>query len=137
LVPSQLVFLAALLVACDALSGHGLFVPKYQAMDQQPTAIMTGVLVVDDGCIWIESPESGRWLALWPTTISVSTGDPVRVNRYGVEVSEGEPITIGGGAYEEPQHVAFVEDLIGQSIPTECLEKYWLVTELLPEPLPE
>jgi hypothetical protein len=97
LVPSQLVFLAALLVACDALSGHGLFVPKYQAMDQQPTAIMTGVLVVDDGCIWIESPESGRWLALWPTTISVSTGDPVRVNRYGIEVSEGEPITVGGG----------------------------------------
>jgi hypothetical protein len=124
-----------LLAACQALSGDGVFVPQYRPLDQRPAGLHYGVLTVEDGCIWIASGGS-RWLALWPTTISVSTGQTVVVAQDGLEVREGDPITVGGGEYGTA-HFDFVEDLIGQTVPDECREMSWLVTELLPENWPE
>jgi hypothetical protein len=111
-----------------------LFVPQYNPMMQRSTAVLTGRLVVEEGCIWIQT-DTQRWLALWPTTIRIRTGEPLTVVGNCVEVAAGEQITVGGGGYE-PANVGFVEGLIRESIHKRCRGNAWLVTQLLPGPIP-
>jgi hypothetical protein len=105
-------------------------------MPQGPTALLTGTLSVEDGCIWIRA-HGERWLALWPWTVAVTANGALAVEGNGVRIVEGEEITVVGGEYnpvEMADQTEFVEDLIGQPVPQTCTGNAWLVTELLPEP---
>jgi hypothetical protein len=102
-------------------------------MPQRPMAVLTGTLTVADGCLWIEA-HGDRWLALWPTPVSVTGAESVTVEGDGVRVAEGDQITVVGGEYS-PEHQEYVEGLIGQAVPEACRGLSWLVVELLPEPI--
>ena len=121
----------AVLVSCQP----ALFVPRHGPMAQRPTAVLTGTLTVRDGCAWIVTPDE-RFLALWPSTFVVlAAGAGIAVSGNGVQVTVGDEVTVGGGEYP-PQQTDFVESLIDESVPEGCRHRYWLVTELLSEPLP-
>lgn len=112
-----------------------LFMPTHQFTASGPAALLDGTLVERDGCLWIETRERQRFLALWPTGYRVAAGSgTVTVLRNdGRPVAEvGRPITVGGGEYA-PHQEAFVQGLIGRPIPDACRgNKYWLVGEVLP-----
>ncbi|MEX0629643.1 MAG: hypothetical protein WEE67_04290 [Chloroflexota bacterium] len=121
-----------ILVSCQTIPGTTtLFVPRYEPLTERPTALLSGTLTIRDGCVWIVT-EFDRFLALWPSNYHVVAEDgSVAVSGDGVQVSAGDDVTAGGGEYP-PEQTPFVESLIGVSVPTDCRDRYWLVTQLQP-----
>jgi hypothetical protein len=89
--------------------------------------LLEGVLIEDDGCLWVEG-EGVRWLVLWPVGTSAVVEDyRIIVRNGGNEAVVGTPVTGGGGEYGENQY-RFVVSLIGEEVPTACRASgfYWL-----------
>lgn len=122
-----------LLGACVGLPSTDVYIPTYGPMNAYPTAEIQGTLVVDGGCLWIDSGQE-RSLVLWPEGTFVTEQDGGRVVREGGRtVPIGIPVQSGGGQYGEDNY-EFVVDLIGEEIPAPCQAAglYWLGYDLRP-----
>lgn len=103
------------------------YLPTYPSMEALPAAQVGGRLVLDDGCLWLETPEY-RALPLWPADSRVERdGDTlVVINSGGSRAEVGTDVIGGGGEYTA------VVELIGEEIPPACRgdDYYWLVYEV-------
>jgi len=113
------VLLALGLMLAAACSGppveEGLFFPTWDAGGAVPAAIVQGVLVEEDRCLFLEANGS-RALVVWEAGLGFeddslldSGGDPI--------ASVGETIHGGGGYFGDRGHI---EDLAGEPIPERC-----------------
>ena len=104
-----------------------VFLPTYGPMNGLPTALLSGRLVLRDGCIWIASA-GGEVLPLWPAGSRIEfEGGRLVVVHGGDRARVGTEVTGGGGEYG-PGNYAFVVELIGGEIPERCRGDgfYWL-----------
>jgi hypothetical protein len=105
------------------------YLPTYPSMEVLPAAQMGGRLVLEDGCLWLKTPEY-RALPLWPADSRVEReGDTVVVINSGRSRAEVGTDVIGGGGEYTAEHYDFVVELIGKEIPPACRGDgyYWLV----------
>lgn len=59
-------------------------------------ALLTGVVRIDDGCLYVDGPEeSGRYLPYFPVTDTAWEDDALVWN--GERYVDGDPISLGGG----------------------------------------
>lgn len=106
--------------------------------DAWNTALFAGELVERSGCLFLESKDGERWLALWPDGYRlIADGQRLDVvNGLGQVVgSVGHAIRVGGG---ERNPVAMggvanvrrhVLQLIGEHVPDRCdASLYWVVS---------
>ena len=108
------------LMLATACSGppveEGLFFPTWDAEGDAPAAIVQGVLVEKDRCLFLET-NGQRALVIWEEGLGFeddalldSAGDPI--------ASVGETIHGGGGYFGDRRHI---ESLAGEPIPERCL----------------
>lgn len=109
----------------------GIFFPRHAlgVAQAQPTGVLEGILVLRDGCIWIETREQEALLALWPPGWV-----PVKVSERLVEIRDstgmrfgeiGDQVKVGGGEIADQDHVS---KLVGRDPPLACRgHKAWLV----------
>jgi hypothetical protein len=119
--------MATVLAGCVGLPSADVYVPTYGPMNGYPTGLIQGTLVVDRGCLWIDSGRE-RSLVLWPDGTFVTQRDGGYVVRVGGrETPVGVPVAIGGGQYGQDNYASVV-DLIGEEVPASCREAglYWL-----------
>jgi len=104
---------------------------KY-AKEPYPSALATGVLVLDNGHLRLK-PATGVGdsnLLIWPYGYSLYTeGKEIQIiNGEGKAVARmGDIIKVGGG--EIP--IVIVGKYIGQTLPDDCIGPYWLVSEVV------
>lgn len=103
---------------------------RYGFLTGSPTALLTGTIRFDAGCIWLEHvdvPEV-RELILWPPRTGLdNSGGVLRVIDGGVTLADGDPVTMGGGQYKDLQTV---QGFVGP-VPSECVTSlYWLATDV-------
>jgi hypothetical protein len=133
LVRVGLVALVSLAGACSRADvDDGIFFPRWSA-DDAPTAIVGGVLVERDGCLFLRSGGTEA-LALWEDGYGFEEGSLID--------SSGEPVagigaTIhGGGGYGSDR--AWAEGLVGEPIPDRCIpegvEAFVLIYDVEPGP---
>ena len=115
----RLAFAIGLMLA-TACSGspveEGLFFPTWDAGGDAPAAIVQGVLIEKDRCLFVEA-NGQRALVVWEAGLGFeddalldSAGDPI--------ASVGETIYGGGGYFGDRRHI---ENLAGEPIPERCL----------------
>ena len=108
------------LILATACSGQpveeGLFFPTWDAGGDVPAAIVQGVLIEKDRCLFVEA-NGLRTLVVWEAGLGFeddalldSGGDPI--------ASLGEAIHGGGGYFGDRHHI---ENLAGEPIPERCL----------------
>lgn len=93
----------------------------------RPTALLEGILIEDDGCLWVET-DGVRSLMLWPVGSAAEVRDGrIVVRSDGNEAIADTAITGGGGEYG-PDLYWFVVQLIGEEVPAACRASgsYWL-----------
>ena len=95
---------------------EGLFFPTWDAGGDAPSAIVQGVLVEQDRCLFLEV-NGTRALVIWEGGLGFednalldSAGDPI--------ASVGETIHGGGGYFGDRGHI---ENLAGEPIPERCV----------------
>jgi hypothetical protein len=116
-------------MACGDSSVPGVYFPRLRPFQSVPTALATGVIVVEGGCIWLAHPASGdRHLVLWPAGASLTTDATGFVIRSdGITVRPGDPVELGGGEYTDQ---AWVREQVGE-IPAACQsEAYWFTSRV-------
>ena len=110
-----------LLVACGSATevDAGIFFPTWSTDGAVPAAVVQGVLVEANGCVYIAA-NGQRTLPVWEEglgfaddTLLGSDGDPI------AEV--GEVVHGGGGWYGGAEGRAHLEDLAGEQIPDRCV----------------
>jgi hypothetical protein len=128
--------------ACDSTMPANVFLPTYtlqsggpgqsQPPVTLPTGLLEGILVEEDGCLWVEA-DPFRSLVLWPTDSSavIDDSDRVVVRNGGHEAIVGTAITAGGGEYTD-EHYAFVVEILGEALPSACRASglYWIGYEI-------
>jgi hypothetical protein len=94
----------------------GLFFPTWDAAGDAPSAIVEGVLVEKDRCLFLEANRQ-RALVIWEGGLGFednalldSAGDPI--------ANVGETIHGGGGYFGDRRHI---ENLAGEPIPERCV----------------
>jgi len=96
-----------------------------------PSALATGILVLDGGRLRLEYQGTGYSnLLIWPYGYSqYIEGEEIRiVNIEGKTVARvGDIIKVGGG--EVP--IVIVEKYIGKTLPEKCPGPYWLVSKVV------
>lgn len=121
----------SLAVGCSAATSSDLYFPTYQlAGGAVPAGDISGVLVLERNCLWIEAGTE-RYLALWPSDWVLSgTGESAEVlSPGGTSYRDGDEVHFGGGETADQQHR---DSLITEPVPEECNgTKAWLVTESL------
>lgn len=60
-----------------------------------PGAMLQGVLVIEDGCLYLED-DRGKWLALLPSTVEWNESSQT-LNLDGTSAAVGETVVLGGG----------------------------------------
>jgi hypothetical protein len=112
---------------------------RYGLLTGAPTALLSGIIRFEGGCIWLEHVDvpGVRELVLWPSSAGLNNSDGVlRVVVGNVMLADGDPVTMGGGQYKD---LPAVEQLVGP-VPQACLTHfYWLATDTVaglttPEP---
>jgi hypothetical protein len=88
------------------------YLPTYPPMEILPLGQVAGLLIEDDGCLWIER-EAGRALALWPSgsTIERDGASLVVLSPDGGRAVVGANITAAGGEYGPGQYEMVVQVL--------------------------
>lgn len=129
---TALMALPLILAACS----HLRFFPRIAA-EGDGTKLLgqaTGRLVLDQGCLWLESVDQPRDLLIWgPTYGYTSNGWSTEITRDGALVAKvGEEISVSGGEFSrgetQPPVDDWIESQIGQAIPPACrLGTYWVV----------
>jgi hypothetical protein len=118
---SAIGLLLLLFVACE--SGpeveEGVFFPTWSADGDRPLAVVQGVLVEANGCVYI-SANGQRTLPAWEEGLGFANG--TLLGRDGEPVAEvGAVVHGGGGWYGGANGRAHVEDLAGERIPDRCI----------------
>ena len=128
--------IALLVAGCAQVS----FFPRTQSAGGGPILMghITGKLILDSGCLWLESG-SQRDLLIWGSSYGLSSRNwDVEVTRNASVVGVvGREITVTGGEFtrdsSDPPVDAWIESQIGQKIPTACrLGTYFLVEGVIP-----
>jgi hypothetical protein len=106
-----------------------IFFPTWHPSGEPtPQGTLSGRLVQQDDCLLWDAGEQGVVLPLWPDTFSLK-GDlaPVVDSGDGHSIDVGGQAVLGGGE----RSLANAEDLIGESIPSQCMAStIWMVTGL-------
>ena len=108
------------LMLATACSGppvdEGLFFPTWDAEGDAPAAIVQGVLVEKDRCLFLEA-NGQRALVIWEGGLGFEdnalldvAGDPI--------ANVGETVHGGGGYFGDRRHI---ENLAGEPIPERCV----------------
>lgn len=95
-----------------------------------PASLVQGKLVLEAGCLMLESPGPGfeRTLLIWPSSY-VPLQDGAGVRGDGVELLLGDEVLLGGGEYTDEAWVK--ERLIGPPVKSDCLTgRYALITSM-------
>lgn len=119
--PLRLVVVLVLLTSCGGQRGveSGDYTIYVQGQSLIPRggldAQIEGTLALHDGCVVVESEETGAWYpVVWPAGTSIASDDPLAIRLpSGVELALGEKVT-GSGGYHQPARVE-------ADIPQECL----------------
>ena len=112
------------IVACETPSTSDLL--THHLSGEGPTAIASGVLTEESGCLYLRANVDAAVLVLWPR-VYARRGQSVFVGSELV-ASIGDEITLGGGRYPLDQY-RFVQTLVDQEIPAECRTgDFWLAT---------
>ncbi|MCI0632835.1 MAG: hypothetical protein L0206_02805 [Actinobacteria bacterium] len=125
--------LVALLSACSRADvDEGIFFPRWSA-DDAPTAIVGGVLVEREGCLFLRSGETVA-LALWEDGYGFEEGS--LIDSSGEPVAHvGEAIHGGGGHGSDR---TWAEGIVGEPIPDRCIpegvESFVLIYDVEPGP---
>ncbi|MHA7277672.1 hypothetical protein ACX80O_14300 [Arthrobacter sp. Hz1] len=94
-------------------------------------ALLTGTLVLEDGCLYIEASDTTRVLAYFPDT-AVSWSDGV-LSFFGTDYELGQEISVGGGGSIVPGPV---ENPTSFFAPETCEpDSQWTVSQVPPSPL--
>jgi hypothetical protein len=114
----------------------GLFFPTWDAEGDAPSAIVQGVLVEKDRCLFLEA-NGQRALVIWEGGLGFahnalldSAGDPI--------ANVGETIHGGGGYFGDRSHI---ENLAEEPIPERCVpggengDRYAIIYEVEAGPL--
>lgn len=113
---------------------RGPTVLTYEPTGALPGGLLEGPLVVDGGCVALDSGRGGRFVLILPTSMTVRvSGGLVEISDpgTGVVAATGQRVRAGGGAYG-PDEAAFLEEQMGREIPQACRTgRYWLVGELV------
>ena len=110
-----------LLVACEsgAEVEAGVFLPTWDSGGDAPGAIVQGVLIETDGCLYLGS-DGLLTLPVWEEGLGFVDGTLLRSD--GEPIAEvGEIVHGGGGYYGGAEGRAHVEDLADQQIPDRCV----------------
>lgn len=110
-----------LLVACEsgAEAEAGVFFPTWSAEGAVPAAIVQGVLVETDGCVYIRA-NGQRTLPVWKEGLGFADG--TLLGSDGEPIAEiGEVVHGGGDWYGGRGGRAHIEDLAGERIPDRCV----------------
>ena len=89
-------------------------------------ALLSGVLELERGCLWIRAGTQ-RYLAIWPpgTTVALRDGRAVVTTPRGA-ATVGDRILVGGG---ERKDIADVQGALGRDAPADCgSDLYWIVS---------
>ncbi len=96
-------WLAALaLLACNevAPAPSGYIFPVHNVDSGGPTGLLQGVIVEDDGCIFVRGARGIDYLVQWPDTLRLvlgASGSPEIVDDNGVVARVGDRVEIVGG----------------------------------------
>ena len=100
-------------------------------------ALLEGVAVYGDGCLWIEAADGSRHLPLWPadTQLGMINREPAILGPDGELLVESGDATVDiarlGGSETS---AAVARDLVGE-IPERCLaDGIWVVSDVLNRP---
>ena len=99
--------------------------PQVREDGASPDALLEGELVLKGRCLRLKKPGVARHLLIWPQRFKLSVdGRDIRISDdSGVSLSVGEEISIGGGEVS----LRFLQTLVEQPVPSDCLGPYWLV----------
>jgi hypothetical protein len=99
-----------------------------------PAALLTGTLVVEDGCLRVREDEGdSSYLVIWQPDYYLTDSDGVLeiLDRGGFVVARvGEPIRLGGGATSAG--AAVINPQLQTSIPSSCGGPYWFMGGIEP-----
>ncbi len=139
--------LPSLVIATLALAGcagdvsptdESPFFPRHGSPFGAPSsAVLEGVAVYDDGCLWIEAADGARHLPLWPADaqLGVINREPAIMGADGtllVESGDAFIDVMKFGGSEASLETA--EELVGV-IPQRCTAgRFWVVTEVVGRP---
>ena len=108
------------MILATACSGppveEGLFFPTWEAGGDAPGAIVTGVLVEKDRCLFLET-DGQRALVIWEGGLGFENGALLDSSGNPI-ASVGETIHGGGGYFRDRRHI---ENLAGEPIPERCV----------------
>jgi hypothetical protein len=131
-----------LLLACE--SGprveSGVFFPTWNADGDRPLAVVQGVLVESDGCVYIEA-DGRRTLLVWQRGLGFADG--TLLGSDGGPIAEvGDVVHGGGGWYGGAEGRAHLEDLAGELIPERCIidegpDRFAVIYEVAAAPFTE
>ena len=107
------------------LANQGITLLRYGQLEAFPAALVTGQLSLANGCVSLTDDEGRPVTALWPPDSRfASSTDATKLIIQGRTLTEGDPVSMGGGEYTDR---AWVESLVG-TIPESCQgDRYWLV----------
>lgn len=92
-------------------------------------ALIEGRLVVDDGCLRVDTPQGERFLVLWPPRAELQ-GEAARVvdHETGAGADIGGRIRLSGGEVSLKPHIL---DRLENPPPEWCPGPYWLSGNIL------
>lgn len=109
----------------------GVFFPTWDSDGAVPTAIVSGTLVEQSNCLFIDG-NGERSLVFWEEGMSYKDGE--LLDKGGAAVAHlGEEIHGGGGYLSDRNHI---EGLAGETIPDRCVlegpDRFALIYEVEP-----
>ncbi|HEX2093258.1 MAG TPA: hypothetical protein VHG28_12700 [Longimicrobiaceae bacterium] len=102
-----------------------------QTPDREATyeALVEGRLVLEDGCLRVDTPGEESYLVLWPPRAELQEGARRVVDREtGATAEVGEPIRLSGG---EVTLRPLVLERLESPPPVRCRGPYWLAGQIL------
>ena len=110
---------------------------KLSAGNAAPTALLSGLIEVRDGCFYVKQDgvQGPGYLIGWPTSLHLSldaAGSPVILSGSAPVASPGSALQLGGGAYESAESEAFARAQFDSPVP--CPGPVWLGWSLVPKP---
>jgi hypothetical protein len=101
----------------------GYAFPRHSMWGGGPDGLYEGTLVVEDGCVLTETGHT----VIWPPFSSLAIEDGEPVVRIGfTTISMGEPVSLGGGFYED----GVLPEVASGADEWDCPETWFLTTGL-------
>ena len=125
---------AASVVACESAGGSqvpGVHLPVQRERQlASDGALLTGTLLVEDGCVILLTEDGGRYLPLWAFgTLLVAHDDILVVSVGETHVPMGAEVSLGGS---EARDLVAVQGDLDQPLPLACgTQPGWLVGDLV------